>query len=57
MWIKCILNIGHIHWPPFNVITFTPGIVSQLKKAKVMPVYKSGESDIFSNYKQVSIHL
>ena len=37
-------------------LSITPGIVpKQLKIARVIPLFKSGEQDIFTNYRPVSV--
>ena len=54
--IKETINL--VIFPLTNIInlSITSGIVpKQLKIARVIPLYKSGEQDIFTNYRPVSV--
>ena len=39
----------------FNLSFFTGIVPDQLKLAKVIPIYKSGDSDLCNNYRPISV--
>ena len=50
--------IAHIVKPLKHIcnVSFNTGIFpSQMKTAKVIPIYKSSEKDVFTNYRSISL--
>ena len=52
-------NVAHIVSRPladiFNLLLSTSSVPEQLKIAKVIPIYKKENAEIFSNYRPVSV--
>lgn len=59
VFINVVKKIGHVISEPLAIIfnkSFMQGVFPDLLKlAKVIPIYKSGDVDVFTNYRPVSL--